>query len=119
MVIKTFNTILYCRNWEETVRFYRDILALNVSFSNEWFVEFELNSMSSISVANEKKATVKSGEGKGITISLRIDYLYKIYHYLQENQYNPTPIKKIWGTSSFLYIILIGNRIEFWIEKNI
>ncbi len=55
MKIENSNTILYCANWEETVRFYQDILALDVSFSNEWFVEFELNSMSRISVADEKK----------------------------------------------------------------
>lgn len=119
MKIESSNTILYCKKWKETVRFYRDILALDVSFSNEWFMEFELNSMSRISVADEKKATVKSGEGKGITISLRIDYLYEMHQYLKENQHTPTPIKKIWGSEQFFVFDPEGNRVEFWSEKNI
>ena len=43
MHIRTSNTILYCRKWKETVAFYRDVLKLDVHFSNDWFVEFDYN----------------------------------------------------------------------------
>lgn len=119
MDVRTVNTILYCRNWEETVHFYRDILTLEILFSNEWFVEFNLNDNARISIADEKKTSIKSGKGKGITISLRTVSLAEISHYLKENQYNPTPIKKIWGSKQFFVFDPEGNRIEFWEGKNI
>ena len=39
--IKRTNTILYCRNWETTVKFYRDVLKLRVNHEAEWLVEFK------------------------------------------------------------------------------
>lgn len=72
MKIKAANTILYCRNWQETVAFYRDGIKLLVLSSNDWFVEFKLNEAARLSVANEARATVKSGDGKGLTISLQV-----------------------------------------------
>jgi len=41
MKIDVANTIIYCRNWSESVAFYRDELKFEISFTNEWFVEFE------------------------------------------------------------------------------
>jgi len=35
----TTNMILYCKEWEKTVRFYRDQLHLPVNFSTDWFAE--------------------------------------------------------------------------------
>jgi hypothetical protein len=59
--IKATNTILYCKKWEEAIAFYRDGLKLSILSSNEWFVEFKLNEMSRLSVANEARTSIKSG----------------------------------------------------------
>jgi len=112
--IRTSNTILYCRKWQETVAFYRDVLKLDIHFSNDWFVEFSLSSCARLSIANEEKASIKSCEGKGITICLQINDLESIYSCLQESRTNPTPIKEIWGSYSFYVYDPEGNRIEFW-----
>jgi hypothetical protein len=45
----TTNTILYCKEWEKTVEFYRNQLKLPVLFATDWFVEFGLNEMSRLS----------------------------------------------------------------------
>ncbi len=118
MNIETANTILYCRNWKETVHFYRDILALEIHFSNDWFVEFNLNNNARLSIADEKRASIKSSEGKGITISLQIEHLQKLFHYLENNGFEPSPIKNIWGSKQFFVFDPEGNRIEFWVGKN-
>lgn len=68
MKIKTANTILYCSKWEETVRFYRDHLNLTVIFLTDWFVEFYLSTATRLSIADEKRASIKSCNGKGITV---------------------------------------------------
>ena len=62
----TTNIIFYCRNWQATVEFYRRTLALPVTFESDWFVEFRLAGGSHLSIADERRATVKSAAGAGV-----------------------------------------------------
>ena len=114
MKIKSTNTILYCRNWQETVEFYRTGLKLLVLSSNEWFVEFKLNEMSRISVANEARTSIKSSDGKGITISLQVADIEQTRNELIEAGVTPTPIKDVWGAKAIYVYDPEGNRLEFW-----
>jgi predicted enzyme related to lactoylglutathione lyase len=112
--IKSTNTILYCKKWEETVEFYRTGLKLLVISSNEWFVEFKLNEMSRVSVANEARTSIKSSGGKGITISLQVVDIEQTRDELIEAGVTPTPIKDIWGAKAIYTHDPEGNRLEFW-----
>jgi predicted enzyme related to lactoylglutathione lyase len=112
--IKATNTILYCRNWQETVEFYQIRLKLLVLSSNDWFVEFKLNETSRISVANEARTSVKSGEGKGITVSLQVADIEQIRNELMEAGVTVTPIKDVWGAKVIYVYDPEGNRLEFW-----
>lgn len=114
MKIKAANTILYCRNWQETVAFYRDGIKLLVLSSNDWFVEFKLNEAARLSVANETRATVKSGDGKGITISLQVADVVQAQAELTEAGISSSPIKEVWGSNAIYVRDPEGNRIEFW-----
>jgi catechol 2,3-dioxygenase-like lactoylglutathione lyase family enzyme len=112
--IKTVNTILYCKKWEETVAFYKTAIELPVIFSRDWFVEFKLGAMARLSVADEARASIDSSDGKGITISIEVDDVRVIRAYLASRGVNPTAIKHLWE-SQVLYIYdPEGNRIEFW-----
>src|SRR5687768_14226784 len=68
-----FTGIIYCRNWEQTIEFYRTGLKLPVLSSTEWFVEFMLNETSRVSVADEARTSIRSSGGNGITVSLQVD----------------------------------------------
>ncbi len=114
MKIKAANTILYCKKWEETVEFYRDGLKLLVISSTDWFVEFKLNESARMSVANEARTTVKSGEGRGITISLQVADVEELRAQFVEAGFNPTLIKEIWGSKAMYIHDPEGNRLEFW-----
>lgn len=114
MKIKAANTILYCKKWDETVSFYRDGLKLLVISSNDWFVEFKLNERSRLSVANEARASIKSGDGKGITISLQVDDIEQTQAELMEAGITSTPIKEVWGSKAIYIHDPEGNRLEFW-----
>ena len=114
MKIKATNTILYCRNWEQTVEFYRTGLKLPVLFSTEWFVEFKLNESSRVSVADEARTSVKSGEGKGLTLSLQVDDIEQTRAELMEAGITPTPVKEVWGSKVIYIRDPEGNRLEFW-----
>lgn len=114
MKIKAANTILYCRNWQETVAFYRDGIKLLVLSSNDWFVEFKLNEAARLSVANEARATVKSGDGKGLTISLQVADVEQLQAELTEAGISSSPIKEVWGSKAIYVRDPEGSRIEFW-----
>ena len=114
MKIKAANTILYCRNWQETVSFYRDVIKLLVLSSNDWFVEFKLNEAARLSVANEARTSIKSGDGRGITISLQVADIAQVQAELNEAGVSSTPIKEVWGSKAIYVRDPEGNRLEFW-----
>mgnify|MGYP002383631273 FL=1 len=114
MKIKATNTILYCKKWEETVAFYKTGLNLLVIFSNDWFVEFKLNERARISVANPERASIQSGDGKGITISLQVDEIEQVRSGLLEARIELSSIKEVWGSKVFYVHDPEGNRLEFW-----
>ena len=114
MKIKATNTILYCKNWQETVEFYRTGLKLLVLSSNDWFVEFKLNEMSRLSVANEARTSIDSSGGKGITVSLQVPDIEQTRAELIEAGMTPTPIKELWGAKVIYVHDPEGNRLEFW-----
>lgn len=114
MKIKAANTILYCKKWPETVAFYRDGLKLHVISTNDWFVEFKLNELSRLSVANEARTSVKSGDGKGITISLQVADIEQIQADLLDAGIAAAPIREVWGSQAIYVRDPEGNRLEFW-----
>ena len=114
MKIKSTNTILYCRKWDETIEFYRTGLKLLVLSSNEWFIEFKLNEMSRLSVANEARASINSSGGKGLTVSLQVADIDQTRTELLEAGMTPTPVKEVWGAKAIYVHDPEGNRLEFW-----
>lgn len=112
--IKATNTVLYCKNWQETVEFYRTGLKLLVLSSNEWFVEFKLNEVSRLSIANEARTSIDSSGGKGITVSLQVTDIEQTRNELIEAGITPTPIKEVWGAKAIYVHDPEGNRLEFW-----
>lgn len=114
MKIRAANTILYCRKWEETVAFYRDGVKLPILSSTNWFVEFKLNETSRLSVANEARTSIKSGDGKGVTISLQITDLERVQTDLLNAGIQSTPVKEVWGAKAIYVRDPEGNRLEFW-----
>lgn len=117
MQIDRVNTILYCQLWQQTVAFYRDVLGLRVGMSNHWFVEFELNEAARLSVADQRQATIKSNEGRGITLSLMVHELEQRHAQLVAVGQSCSDIKPLWGGRVFYLNDPEGNRIELWSEQ--
>jgi catechol-2,3-dioxygenase len=114
MKYKTLNTILYCKQWEDTVQFYKEVLKLEVCFSNAWFVEFCLNAGARLSVANENRATIQSNQGRGITLGFQVDDLQSMFVFIKELSIPVSPLKELWGAQVFYIHDPEGTRIEFW-----
>ena len=112
---KTFNTILYCKNWSATVAFYRDVLQLPITFAADWFVEFQVTESARLSVANEERATLKSNMGDGLTLTFQVDDADQSWQHLREKGLNLEPVKSHqWGARLFYFQDPEGHRLEIW-----
>ena len=113
--LKTANTILYCREWQSTVAFYRDGLRLPVNFANEWFVEFRLAGAARLSIADESCASIKSAKGAGFTLALEVEDIRASHRYAMRQGLNPTAIRRHpWNAEVFYLFDPEGHRIEVW-----
>jgi catechol 2,3-dioxygenase-like lactoylglutathione lyase family enzyme len=113
--IKRTNTILYCRDWRETVAFYRDRIAFEIAFQNDWFVEFRLTPNAFLSVADQSRAVLAIADGKGITLSFKVDDLQMTHDEFIKDGLSPTEIRcNVMGANVFYLFDPEGTRIEFW-----
>lgn len=113
--IRVVNTILYCRRWQEMVTFYRDILGFPVTFENEWFVEFKITASAHLSVANEQRASIKSADGRGLTLAFQVNQADRTWKCLLDKGMNVGKIvDHPWGGRAFFVFDPEGNRLEVW-----
>jgi len=112
--IKRINTILYCRNWDTTVKFYRDVLKLSVNHETEWLVEFQLIDKTYLSIAYADRTSIQSSNGAGITLSFQVENVDVAQSQLREIGIETGPIKPIWGARAFYIFDPEGHRIELW-----
>ena len=116
---KSVNTILYCNKWSETVTFYRDVLKLGINFASDWFVEFQVSQTAFLSVADERRASIKSSAGAGITITLQVEEVETAWQYLNKQGIKAGPIKAhAWGGQVFYFYDPEGHRLEVWSFKS-
>jgi catechol 2,3-dioxygenase-like lactoylglutathione lyase family enzyme len=114
-LFKTANTILYCRNWRATVDFYQNRLGLPVNFASEWFVEFSLTGTARLSIADERRASVKSTGGQGITLALEVEDIRAAHRWAESTGLAPTALRRHpWDAEVFYLRDPEGHRIEFW-----
>lgn len=108
------NTILYCRNWAVTLKFYRDVLALPVHHETDWFVEFQVCPGSYVSIADAARATVGATDGRGVTLSWQVADLHRSRDDLFAKGVAVDPIQRRWGSLYFCFRDPEGTRIELW-----
>jgi catechol 2,3-dioxygenase-like lactoylglutathione lyase family enzyme len=111
----TVNTILYCTDWADTVAFYRDRLGFPVTHANDWFVEFALTPTTRLSIADERRATVKSAHGAGITLTFQVSDADAVWQQFRADGLQPTPCRDhAWGARVFYLRDPEGHRLEIW-----
>jgi len=109
------NTILYCHAWSETVAFYRDSLGLSINFASDWFVEFVLTESARLSIADERRATIKSSQGAGITLTFQVADADALWAEFDSAGLQPTVCRThAWGARTFYLRDPEGNRLEIW-----
>ncbi|MEY4642255.1 MAG: hypothetical protein RLZZ227_2249 [Pseudomonadota bacterium] len=116
MKILAANTIIYCRNWPDSVKFYRDVLQLAISFQkDDWFIEFAVNGAAHLSIADAARCTIAPGGGIGMTLSFFVQDLRAAQATFRSQNITTTDIKaKGWRAPYFYVYDPEGTRIEFW-----
>ena len=113
--ICAINTVLYCRCFQRTLTFYQQTLGLRPGFRTDWFVEFEVAPGACLSVADDRRATVKAAAGAGITVTLRVADVRAFHAQLVARGESPPPVgARPWGAEGFLLRDPEGTRIEIW-----
>jgi len=117
--LKSTNTILYCKKWQETVYFYKHHLGLPITFASDWFVEFGLTDTAHLSVADEQRATIKSNGGAGLTLTLQVKDADEAWYNLHNQGLALEPVRDhAWGARLFYFFDPEGYRLEIWSAKS-
>lgn len=115
----TCNTILYCRQWDETVNFYENKLELIKSFSSDWFVEFRVTDTARISLANQNRTSIRSVDGQGVTVTWQVHDIERAWQNLRENGVETGDIiTHAWGARLFRFYDPEKHRLEIWSVGN-
>lgn len=115
--VRGANFILYCDRWTETVEFYRGVLGLAETFSNDWFVEFRLGDGASVSVADVSRTSIRPVDGQGMTLSIEVADLDAARSTLTRRGAAPTDPTIRFGSRVFDVHDPEGHRIEFWVDQ--
>ena len=115
---RSFNTIIYCRDWQATVDFYRCLLNAPVLTSLDWFIELELGESARLSIADESRASIESNQGKGITLSFEVGDIQATRSCLDRLGIQDTVVEQHpWGAEVIFIHDPEGNRIELWAPR--
>jgi len=103
-------------DWDFLLGLDLDILSLDI-YTN--FVEFCLSATLRLSIADEKRASIKSCCGKGITLALEVENIDKAWESIDKAGLNPTRIRKhAWNARVFYLFDPERHRIEIWESIN-
>ena len=95
-------------------------MGLPVHFANDWFVEFSLTATSRLSIADQRRASVKSCAGQGFTLALEVEDLRAARRYAQDAGLTPTPMgRHPWSADVFYLKDPEGHRIEIWQARDL
>ena len=113
--MRAMNTVLYCRHYAQTLAFYGEVLCLPRGFVSDWFVEFKVAREAFLSVADQRRASIDSAHGKGLTLTFRVEDVRVSHEQLRARGATPTaPGPRPWGAEGFLLHDPEGTRIEIW-----
>lgn len=116
--VRALNTILYCAAFAEAVEFYERRLGLPVVDRGSWLVELEAGPGMRISVADERRCSVKSAGGAGVTLTLEVDDADAAHRRLTAARAAPGAVEDYAGGARRFFVRdPEGNRVEIWSRR--
>ena len=117
--ILTSNTILYCQHYDECLKFYKDLLGLEITLASDWLVEFRLTDSARVSLADQARTAIKSAQGQGITLTWEVADIEKTHMDLKIKGAEPSDIiTHSWNARLFRFYDPERNRLEIWTNRS-
>jgi catechol 2,3-dioxygenase-like lactoylglutathione lyase family enzyme len=113
--VESFHAVLFCREWDACVAFYRDILGFEIVDEKRGFVEFRVAPDSRIGlIQSSRKAGLKNEEGSFI-LSFRVENVEGVQKHFTGKCSEITAVRRHpWGARVFELRDPEGRRLEFW-----
>ncbi len=73
-----------------------------------------------LSVADERRATIKSSAGAGLTLTFQVPEIQAAWQWLDAQGAKPGPLRRhAWGAQVFYLYDPEGHRLEFWSPETV
>jgi len=113
--VESFHTVLFCREWDACVNFYRDILGFEEVDTRAGFVEVQVTPESLIGLLRHKKEDGAINLDTSIILSFKVGNVGKMHQRLSKRCKGVTELKRHpWGARLFELRDPEGRRLEFW-----
>jgi len=114
-LVTSFHAVLFCRNWEESVAFYRDVLELPVLEERAGFVEFKVTPESRIGLMDTRRAPAGAPPAERALLSFRVPDARQTRRRLAGRCPDlPAVRAHPWGAWVLEIADPEGRRLEFW-----
>jgi len=115
VTIESFHTVLFCREWDACVAFYRDVLGFAVADRKRGFVEFEVAPNSRIGLIRSDGESPVNKNERVFILSFRVANVEEVHSRLVKYCIETTAVKQhAWGARVFELRDPEGRRLEFW-----
>ncbi|MEJ5300250.1 MAG: hypothetical protein WHS38_04595 [Thermodesulforhabdaceae bacterium] len=113
--IMSIGTVLYCSKWRECVEFYRRILACDIIFQNDFFVELSPSTGARLGLMDVSRTTKQVTHPESIVISIQVSSIEKTIKVLRQIFPNlPDSFRCVWGVKLIEIKDPDGRVVEFW-----
>lgn len=113
--VESFHTVLYCRNWDACVSFYRDILEFEEADTQPGFVEVRVAPGSRIGLIRRSGDQDAQNRDPAVLLSFRVSDVDTVHAILSARWKEVSGVKPHpWGARLFELRDPDGRRLEFW-----
>jgi catechol 2,3-dioxygenase-like lactoylglutathione lyase family enzyme len=110
-----FHVVLFCRKWDDSVTFYRDILGLPVTDRRKGFLEFQVTPEARIGLLREVRSPASVRRDDRFILSFRVPDIRATHRQLQARCPDlPAVREHPWGAWVFELTDPEERRLEFW-----
>lgn len=113
--VESFHTVLFCKEWDACVNFYREVLGFEEVAARAGFVEVQVTPESRIGLLRHKKEGGAANLDTSMILSFKVEDVGKIHQILSERCKGIGELRRHpWGARLFELRDPEGRRLEFW-----
>jgi catechol 2,3-dioxygenase-like lactoylglutathione lyase family enzyme len=113
--VESFHTVLFCREWDACVNFYREVLGFEEVAARAGFVEVQVTPESRIGLLRHKEGDAAANLYTSMILSFKVGNVVQMHQILSKRCKGVTKLRRHpWGARLFELRDPEGRRLEFW-----